>query len=76
MYTYKIANFLGTGQRMGKRAKQRTKHAKAARLHAPKTSNRSHLLTTLNQGVSVRDLPLKGDRLDERRRGQRVGRCA
>ena len=44
-YTNRIANFRGTGHRMGNKAKQRTKHAKAARLHAPKTSSLSHLLT-------------------------------
>lgn len=40
-----MANFRGTGHRIGKRAKQSTKHARAATLHAPKTSNRSQRLT-------------------------------
>jgi len=52
-HTNKIANFRGTGHRMGNRAKQRTKQAKAARLHAPKTRRRSHLLTKAEQGASV-----------------------
>lgn len=44
-YTHRIANFRGTGHRIGNRAKQSTKHARAATLHAPKTSNRSQRLT-------------------------------
>ena len=55
-HTYKIANFLGTGHRIGNKAKQRTKQAKAARLHAPKMSSRSHRLTNAREGVSVEDL--------------------
>lgn len=52
-YTNKMANFRGTGHRMGKRAKQSTKQAKAAKLHAPKTSSRSHRLTNVQMGVSA-----------------------
>jgi hypothetical protein len=43
--TYKMANFLGVTMRTGNKAKQITKQAKAARLQAPNTSSRSHLLT-------------------------------
>ena len=43
--TYKMANFLGVTMRTGNKAKQMTKQAKAARLQAPNTSSRSHLLT-------------------------------
>jgi hypothetical protein len=53
-YTNKIANFRGTAQRRGNRAKQRTKQAKAAKLHAPKTSSLSHLLTNTQEEVSVK----------------------
>jgi hypothetical protein len=42
---YKMANFLGVTMRTGNKAKQMTKQAKAARLQAPNTSSRSHLLT-------------------------------
>lgn len=53
-YTNNIANFRGTGHRIGNKAKQRTKQAKAAALQAPKTSSRSHLLTNARKEVSVR----------------------
>ena len=43
--TYKIANLLGLAIIIGHRAKQRTKQARAPRLHPPKINNRSHLLT-------------------------------
>ena len=43
--TYKMANFLGVTMRTGNKAKQMTKQAKAAKLQAPNTSSRSHLLT-------------------------------
>jgi hypothetical protein len=43
--TYKMANFLGVTMRTGSKAKQMTKQAKAAKLQAPNTSSRSHLLT-------------------------------
>lgn len=46
-YTYSIANFRGCSDKTGNKAKQITKHAKAARLHAPNMSNRSHLLTDI-----------------------------
>lgn len=52
-YTNKIANFRGTGHRIGNKAKQRTKQAKAATLQAPNTSRRSHLLTNVRKEVSV-----------------------
>lgn len=52
-YTNNIANFRGTGHRIGNKAKQRTKQAKAATLHAPKTSSRSHRLTNARKEVSV-----------------------
>lgn len=48
-YTNKIANFRGIGHKIGNKAKQRTKQAKAARLHAPKTSSLSHLLTSAQE---------------------------
>ena len=44
--TYRMANFLGVTMRTGNKAKQMTKQAKAARLQAPNTSSRSHLLTS------------------------------
>jgi hypothetical protein len=40
-----MANLRGVVAKTGKRKKQMTKHAAAARLHPPKTSRRSHLLT-------------------------------
>jgi hypothetical protein len=43
--TYKMANFLGVTMRTGNKAKQMTKQANAAKLQAPNTSSRSHLLT-------------------------------
>jgi hypothetical protein len=43
--TYRMANLRGRVAKTGKRKKQMTKHAAAARLHPPKTSRRSHLLT-------------------------------
>lgn len=46
-YTYNIANFRGLNDKTGNKAKQITKQAKAARLHAPNKSNRSHLLTDI-----------------------------
>ena len=52
-YTNKMANFRGTGHKIGNKAKQRTKQAKAAALQAPKTSSRSHLLTNAEREVSV-----------------------
>ena len=52
-YTNNIANFRGTGHRIGNKAKQMTKQAKAATLQAPKTSRRSHLLTNARKEVSV-----------------------
>ena len=45
--TYKMANFLGFNVSTGNKAKQIIKHARAARLQPPKTSNRSHLLTMI-----------------------------
>ena len=51
-YTYSIANFRGLNDKTGNKAKQITKHAKAARLHAPKMSNRSHRLTDIPTKVS------------------------
>lgn len=41
---HKIANLRGRVAKTGKRKKQMTKHAAAARLQPPKTSRRSHLL--------------------------------
>ena len=52
--TNNIANFRGTGHRIGNKAKQRTKQAKAAALQAPKTSSRSHRLTKARKAVSVK----------------------
>jgi hypothetical protein len=43
--TYKMANFRGLMAKTGSKAKQMTKHARAAMLQAPKTRRRSHLLT-------------------------------
>lgn len=43
--TYKIANFRGLRLRMGKRVKQTTKRARAARLRPPKRRRRSQRLT-------------------------------
>lgn len=43
--TYRIANFLGLRLRMGKRVKQMTKRARAARLRPPKRRRRSQRLT-------------------------------
>lgn len=45
--TYRIANFRGLAARTGKRKKQITKHAAAAKLHPPKMRRRSHLLTNV-----------------------------
>ena len=61
-YTNKIANFRGTGQRIGNKAKQRTKQAKAATLQAPKTSSRSHRLTNARKDVSVKICARVGQR--------------
>lgn len=44
--THKITNFrIFMVAKTGNKAKQITKHASAARLHAPKMRSRSHLLT-------------------------------
>lgn len=43
--TYKIANFRGLMANTGSNAKQMTKQARAAKLQAPNTRRRSHLLT-------------------------------
>jgi len=43
--TYRIANFRGLRLRMGKRVKQTTKRARAARLRPPKRRRRSQRLT-------------------------------
>jgi hypothetical protein len=48
-----MANFREFSTSIGARKKQITKHARAARLHAPKMSRRSHLLTADDQGQSV-----------------------
>ena len=47
--TYSMANFRGLVANTGKRVKQITKHAAAARLNAPKISSRSHLLTAMGK---------------------------
>ena len=43
--TYRMTNLVGRKESTGNKAKQMTKHARAARLQAPKTSMRSHRLT-------------------------------
>lgn len=43
--TYRITNLRGFSERTGKRVKQMTKQARAARLQAPKISRRSQRLT-------------------------------
>ena len=53
-YTNNIANFRDCTSKTGNKAKQITKQAKAARLHPPKMSSRSHRLTaTHRQQTSV-----------------------
>lgn len=54
-YTYKMANFRGVANRIGNKAKHRIKQMAAAKLHAPKTSSRSHRLTNVHEGISVKD---------------------
>lgn len=48
-HTYNITNLRGLRERTGNRVKHMTKQAKAARLQAPKTINRSHRLTAIHQ---------------------------
>jgi hypothetical protein len=61
--THNMANLRGLVARTGKRKKQMTKHAAAARLHPPKTSRRSHLLTRgrgqlMSENGSIEEMPL------------------
>jgi hypothetical protein len=46
--TYRMANFRGLNERMGRRVKQITIRATAARLNAPKMRRRSHRLTVMD----------------------------
>lgn len=50
--TYKMANLRGLSDKTGNRAKQMTKHAKAATLKAPKMRSRSHRLTVAENGAN------------------------
>ena len=59
-----MANFRGTGHRIGKSAKQRMKHAAAATLQAPKTRSRSHRLTDTRIRYVSRRSPLEGRRVE------------
>jgi hypothetical protein len=51
--THRTANLRGVANRIGKSAKQTTKHARAARLQPPKISIRSHRLTAVEAFVSI-----------------------
>ena len=52
--TYNMANLRGFNDSTGNKAKQMTKHAKAARLQAPNTSSRSHRLTMMPVSAVLR----------------------
>ena len=67
--TNSIANFRGTGHRIGNKAKQRTKQAKAAALQAPNTRSRSHLLTNARRQCQYRSA-LNRRQVEEKKDGR------